>query len=76
MLAVTVSGLSENGIGNQLELFPVDKRVEHESVLLYKNLDRTIDDIREKFGNGSIDSASLSNFELFPGISMDYGDIE
>lgn len=76
MLAVTVSGLSENGIGNQLELFPVDKRVEHESDLLYKNLDRTIDDIREKFGNDSIDSASLSNFELFPGISMDYGDIE
>lgn len=66
MLTVTVTGLSENGTGDQLSLMgamPV------ENFEKYNNLDFAKDKLRQQFGGEIINSASLS-------VEMTYGDIE
>lgn len=76
MLAVTVSALSDGKSGEQLDLFSLEKKAVDEKDILLKNLDRSIDIIRERYGNRAVGFASVAAERVLPDVEMDYGDIE
>lgn len=76
MFAVSVSGLSKEGSGDQLDLFSNFSDVSCNNEFKYKKLDIATDKIRDRYGMSSIDYLNTAQKQFFPDIDMDYEDIE